>query len=82
MSYSEGTERDLRMSIYDGAFATMMGSLCGGIFLVGFALNILNANALQVGILAALPISANMAQILGSIHSESSGRIVLDAAHL
>lgn len=69
----QGTEKDLRMSIYDGAFATMMGSLCGGIFLVGFALNILNANALQVGILAALPVSANMAQIIGSVLIERYG---------
>lgn len=61
------------MSVYDGAFATMMGSLCGGIFLVGFALNVLGANALQVGILAALPVSANIAQIIGSILVERYG---------
>ncbi|TVR52349.1 MAG: MFS transporter [Puniceicoccaceae bacterium] len=62
------------MSIYDGAFATMMASLCGGIFLVGFALNVLEANALQVGLLAAMPVSANMAQIIGSIIVERYGR--------
>ncbi len=73
MSVPSETENALRMSVYDGAFATMMGSLCGGIFLVGFALNVLGANALQVGILAALPVSANMAQVIGSILVERYG---------
>ncbi|MCC5843950.1 MAG: MFS transporter [Verrucomicrobia bacterium] len=69
----EQTHKALRTSIFDGAFATVMGSLCGGIFLVGFALNVLSATTLQVGILAALPVSANMAQILGSIIIERFG---------
>lgn len=73
MSLPKETEYALRMSVYDGAFATMMGSLCGGIFLVGFALNVLGATALQVGILAALPVSANMAQVIGSILVERYG---------
>lgn len=67
------THRALRMSIIDGAFATMMSSICGGIFLVGFALNVLGANSIQVGILAALPVSANMAQLFGSILIERFG---------
>ncbi len=67
------TGRALRMSIYDGALATMMASLAGGIFLVGFALNVLGATTVQVGILAALPISANLAQLLGSIWIEKFG---------
>ncbi|MDA3874918.1 MAG: MFS transporter [Kiritimatiellae bacterium] len=61
------------MSILDGAFATVMASLCGGIFLVGFALNVLSATPLQVGILAALPVSANMAQLVGSVIIERFG---------
>jgi MFS family permease len=68
------TQKALRMSIYDGAFATMMASLAGGIFLVGFALNVLGANSLQIGILAALPVSANLAQLLGSILLETLGQ--------
>jgi MFS family permease len=68
------TQRALRMSLFDGAFATMMGSLAGGIFLVGFALNVLHATPVQVGILAALPVSANLAQLLGSIWIEMFGR--------
>ncbi|MCC5790176.1 MAG: MFS transporter [Opitutales bacterium] len=72
-SGSEVINRSLSLSIWDGAFATMMFSLCGGIFLVGFALTILDASALQVGILAALPVSANIAQVLGSIFIERYG---------
>ncbi|MCH8475032.1 MAG: MFS transporter [Opitutales bacterium] len=70
---SPAVEQSLRLSIWDGAFATMMSSLCGGIFLVGFALTILDANALQVGVLAALPVSANIAQVFGSIFIERFG---------
>jgi MFS family permease len=69
----EQIHKALRTSIFDGAFATVMGALCGGIFLVGFALNVLQATTLQVGILAALPVSANMAQIIGSIIIERFG---------
>jgi len=68
------TNHALRMSVFDGAFATMMASLAGGIFLVGFALNVLGANTVQVGILAALPMSANLAQLLGSIILETFGK--------
>src|SRR5690606_14864553 len=68
------TARALRMSTVDGAFATIMASLAGGIFLVGFALNVLEASTVQVGILAALPVSANLAQLLGSIFIEMFGR--------
>jgi MFS family permease len=67
------TGHALRMSTYDGALATMMASLAGGIFLVGFALNVLGASTVQVGILAALPISANLAQLLGSVWIEKFG---------
>lgn len=62
------------MSVLDGACATIMASLAGGIFLVGFALNVLGASTLQVGILAALPVSANVAQLIGASLIESFGR--------
>lgn len=68
------TARALRMSIIDGALATIMASLAGGIFLVGFALNVLGASTVQVGILAALPVSANLAQLFGSVFIEMFGR--------
>jgi len=41
-------ERGLRYSIYDGAFAMAMGSLTGGVFLMGFALKVIGATATQV----------------------------------
>ncbi len=66
--------RSLRLSICDGAFATIMASLAGGVFLVGFAINVLGANTVQVGILAALPLSANLVQFLGSLLLETLGR--------
>jgi MFS family permease len=69
----QAIQRALRLSMIDGALATMMGSLAGGIFLVGFALNVLGATTLQVGILAALPVSANLAQLAGAILIESFG---------
>lgn len=52
----------------------VMASLAGGIFLVGFALNVLKADSIQVGILAALPVSANVAQLFGAYLIESLGR--------
>ncbi len=68
------TNRSLRLSICDGALATVMASLAGGVFLVGFAINVLGANTVQVGILAALPLSANLVQFLGSLLLETLGR--------
>ncbi|UCB56456.1 MAG: MFS transporter [Candidatus Omnitrophota bacterium] len=68
------TNRALRLSVIDGALSAVMGSLAGGIFLMGFALKILNASAQQVGILASLPFFANLAQIFGSIIIEKTGR--------
>lgn len=67
-------ERGLRYSIYDGAFATAMGSLTGGIFLMGFALKVIGATPTQVGLLAALPMLANVVQMLGSYIIERTGR--------
>ncbi len=68
------TQRSLTLSICDGAFATIMASLAGGVFLVGFAINVLGATTVQVGILAALPLSANLVQMLGSLILETLGR--------
>jgi len=51
----------------------MMASLAGGLFLVGFAIEVLGASNVQVGILAALPVSANLAQLLGAIWLEKFG---------
>jgi hypothetical protein len=61
------TKNALRFPIFDGAFATEVASLSGRIFLVGFALNVLEATTVKVGILAALPVSANMARLPGAL---------------
>jgi len=67
-------DRALNFSIIDGALASIYGSLAGGIFLMGFALKILNAKAEQIGFLAALPMFANLIQLLGSYIIEKTGK--------
>ncbi len=66
--------RALTLSIVDGALSAIMGSLAGGMFLMGFALKILRAQPQQIGILASLPMFANLVQIFGSIIIEKTGR--------
>ncbi len=66
--------RALNFSIIDGALSAVMGSLAGGIFLMGFALKILKAQPQQIGILAALPMFANLIQIFGSYIIEKTGK--------
>ncbi len=67
-------QQSLRASLWDGGFATAMASLAGGLFLVGFALNVMHADPVEIGILAALPISANVAQLLGALLLMKFGR--------
>ena len=67
-------DKYLNLSIIDGALSAIMGSLAGGIFLMGFALKILNANPQQIGILASLPMFANLVQIFGSVIIEKTGK--------
>ena len=67
-------KRGLRYSIIDGALAATMGSLAGGIFLMGFALKVLKANPQDIGLLAALPMFANLIQLLGSYIIEKTGK--------
>jgi len=56
----------LNYFIIDGAFSAIMDSVVGGIFLTGFLLKVLHAEAGQIGILASLPLFANFVQIFGS----------------
>lgn len=44
----------LRISIYEGIFATIHGTLIGGVFLTGLALR-WGANTFQIGLLSAIP---------------------------
>ena len=64
----------LAYSTIDGALSAVMGSLAGGMFLMGYAIKILKANPGQIGILAALPMFANLVQIFGSIIIEKTGK--------
>ncbi len=72
--YNKFTTKALRLSIIDGSFSAVMASLCGGIFLMGFILKVLDASAGQVGIIASLPMFANLTQLFGSYIIEKTGK--------
>jgi MFS family permease len=57
----EQIRRGLKISIGEGAFATVHLTLTSGIFLIGYAL-LLGVNDFQLGLLAALPFLAQMVQ--------------------
>jgi len=59
----QDVQRGLRMVIWDGLASETMVSLTGGAFLVALAL-LLGASNIQIGLLAALPMLANLFQIL------------------
>src|SRR5882672_9442416 len=64
--------RGMRLSIWDGAFATVHGSLTAGAFLTGFALW-LGANDLALGLLTAIPTFAGLVQIVASYFGQRPG---------
>ena len=74
MDTQKSTDKALSFSIIDGALSAVMGSLAGGIFLIGFAIKVLKATPEQIGILAALPMFANLVQIFGSYLIEKTGK--------
>src|SRR5690242_7262618 len=51
-----------RALVKDAAWASMVGALYGGVVLVGFALQ-LGATPLDIGVLAAIPFFAQIAQV-------------------
>jgi MFS family permease len=55
-----------RMLVFDAAFASITGAFSGGVILVAFALA-LGANARQIGLLAAIPIVAQLAQLPATV---------------
>ncbi|MBM4256392.1 MAG: MFS transporter [Deltaproteobacteria bacterium] len=70
----EGTVRKaLSLSIWDGVFANLYANLTGGVFLVGYALA-LKATEVQIGLLAAFPVLANVAQLFFTYVIERIGR--------
>ena len=64
----------LSRSIADGVFGTIWTSLTGGAFLVGYALKVFNASGSVIGILAALPLFANIVMVAGSLLIEKTGK--------
>lgn len=72
-SHSPEVRRALRLSIWDGIFANLYANLTGGVFLVGYALA-LKASEVQVGLLAAFPLLANIIQPFSTYVIECIGR--------
>ncbi|MEI7770622.1 MAG: MFS transporter [Chloroflexales bacterium] len=76
----------LRLSIWEGAVATVhisiTGAIGGSVFLTGFAL-LLGANSFQLGLLGALPFIGQLFQFVGAYLEERVGNrrgLVLSAA--
>jgi MFS family permease len=63
----------LRQSVYDGVTVHIFGNLTGSIFLPAFAL-VLGASSFQIGVLAAIPFLATLAQLIGSFFVEKYQR--------
>ena len=64
--------KGMRLSIWEGAFATIQASLTAGAFLTGFALW-LGANDLALGLLTAIPTFAGLVQIIASYFGQRPG---------
>src|SRR5438067_12956288 len=58
----EDLERGKRALVKDAAWASMVGALYGGVILIGFALE-LGATPWHIGLLAAIPFLAQLAQL-------------------
>jgi MFS family permease len=61
----------LRASTWDGVFATLFSSITGGVLINNFLVE-LNASALQIGLLASIPMIANLLQPLGAYLADRS----------
>jgi predicted MFS family arabinose efflux permease len=70
---SPAVRRALTLSIWDGIFANLYANLTGGVFLVGYALA-LKASEVQIGLLAAFPLLANLIQPFSTYCIELIGR--------
>lgn len=68
--------KGLRVSVWEGAVATIhisiTGSIGGSVFLTGFAL-LLGANSFQIGLLGALPFIGQIFQFVGAYLEERAG---------
>jgi len=68
------TRRAMRISVVEGAFATVHVSLTGGAFLTGFAL-MLGADEAALGVLAAIPYLTQVFQLVGAYVGERTGDV-------
>lgn len=59
----------LEASTWDGVFATIFSNITGGVLLTGFLIE-LGATPSQIGILASIPMVANLVQPIGAYWSE------------
>lgn len=59
----------LRASTIDGVFATVFSNIAGGVLLSNFLVE-LDASAIEVGMLASIPMLANLLQPIGAYFSE------------
>ena len=73
MTDSPAVRRALQLSIWDGIFANLYANLTGGVFLVGYALA-LKASEVQIGLLAAFSLLANIIQPFSTYLIELTGR--------
>ena len=63
------TLRGLRISIWEGSYATIWLILTGGAFLTGFALW-LGANNFEIGLLTAIPMISGLVQVIAAYQGE------------
>lgn len=73
MTDAPAVRQALKLSIWDGIFANLYANLTGGVFLVGYALA-LEASEVQIGLLAAFPLLANVVQPFFTYLIELRGR--------
>jgi MFS family permease len=76
------TKRALRFSTLDGILANVMVALTSGVFLTGFAIA-LGATNIEIGILASLPLLANLFQVVSAYlmeHAIHRKRFFISAA--
>lgn len=71
-SIDQAIRNDVRLSVLEGSLSTVMGTFIGGAFLIGYALT-LGADDFEIGLLASLPLLANLIQIIGSIIIAKAG---------
>jgi MFS family permease len=59
----------LKASTVDGVFAAIYSSITGGVLVTNFLMD-LNASTVQIGLVASIPLAANLLQPLGAYFSE------------